>query len=44
MKLVVVTGCLGFSAQISMEEGIDEILEVLKVMNFDDHYHNAKYF
>jgi nucleoside-diphosphate-sugar epimerase len=35
---------LGFTAQVSMDEGIDEILEVLKIMNFDDHYHNAKYF
>ncbi len=35
---------LGFEAKISMNEGIDEILEVLKIMNFDDHYHNAKYF
>jgi len=35
---------LGFATNVIMEEGIDEIIEALKVMDFQDAYVNAKYF
>jgi nucleoside-diphosphate-sugar epimerase len=35
---------LGFVAKVTMEEGIEEILLVLKVMDFEDNYTNARYF
>ena len=35
---------LGFSTSIGMEQGIEEIVKVLKVIDFQDTYVNAKYF
>ena len=35
---------LGFKALVSMEEGVDEILSVLKIMDFEDNYTNARFF
>jgi len=35
---------LGFSTKIGMEQGIEEIVKVLKVIDFQDTYVNAKYF
>ena len=35
---------LGFAVKVTMEEGIEEILLVLKVMDFEDNYTNARYF
>ena len=35
---------LGFRTKVTMEEGIDEILSVLKIMDFEDNYTNARYF
>ena len=36
-------GNLGFKTEITLEEGVDEIIEVIKVMDFQDTYSNAKY-
>ena len=35
---------LGFSTHVGMEQGINEIIEALKVIDFQDSYVNAKYF
>ena len=35
---------LGFKTTVTMEEGIDEILSVLKIMDFEDSYSNARFF
>jgi len=35
---------LGFEALVTMEEGVDEILSVLKIMDFEDNYTNARFF
>ena len=35
---------LGFKTSISLSEGIDEIISVLNVMDFQNIYTNAKYF
>ena len=35
---------LGFSTKVGMQQGIDEIINALKVIDFQDTYVNAKYF
>lgn len=35
---------LGFSTKIGIERGIDEIIDALKIIDFQDTYVNAKYF
>jgi nucleoside-diphosphate-sugar epimerase len=34
---------LGFGTQISMEDGINQVIETLKVINFENTYTNARY-
>tara|TARA_R110002074_G_scaffold73565_2_gene168866 strand:+ start:2969 stop:3904 length:936 start_codon:yes stop_codon:yes gene_type:complete len=36
-------GALGFKTKVTLSDGIDEIVEVLKVMDFQNDYTNAKY-
>lgn len=36
-------GNLGFTTKVTLAEGVDEIVEVLKVMDFQNDYTNAKY-
>ena len=36
-------GALGFKTEVTLSQGIDEIVEVLKVMDFQNDYTNAKY-
>ena len=36
-------GKLGFKTKITLEEGVNEIVEVLKIMDFQKDYTNAKY-
>tara|TARA_R110001583_G_scaffold4568_6_gene26195 strand:+ start:700 stop:1635 length:936 start_codon:yes stop_codon:yes gene_type:complete len=36
-------GKLGFKTNVTLSEGVDEIVEVLKIMDFQNDYTNAKY-